>query len=202
MTRQVNLPGLKNISHSNLGIGFEKELETVHDYYRRQRWCDVVKNPSEWKFITDGQYAALAYKNPGGVAKTGNGFFMRRIPSDVDFSGGGKSKNGKFSICFDAKESSAKTFPLSNFQKHQIGRLRESAMCGAIAGAMIYLTVFNRVFFVPAAFLTGKETVWLSQPGRRAKPGTASISLAEFEDHAVEIKNVNGLWDWYAVLVK
>lgn len=188
-------------NHSNQGLDFESELETTHDWYRRQGLADVRKIPNSWKIISFTEYQKLQMKlPPAHLAKTGDGKFMQRVKSDVDFVGAGE----KFGISFDAKTCRATNFPLSNIENHQIYKLKDRDRCGVIAGIMVYLILFNRVFFVPYKYLELRQTILLKQAGRRAKSGTASISLSEFEQHTIEIfrHKSNTLWDWFKYLAK
>ncbi len=204
--RQETLPGIARANHSNRGAGFEAELAATHDWYRRSGLIDVVKNPSEWIFISEkeyrGQIGRIAEKlaAAGTIAETDNGRFLMRVPSDVDFSGG----NDKFSVCFDAKETAENRVPLPMLKPHQIARLKQSARCGTRAGFMVKLVKAERVFFVPAAVADRKYEIWLksSYGKKRAPAGAASLSLAELELHALEIKKnrQNSLWDWYVWL--
>lgn len=197
-SNQTNL--FPRANHSNLGREFENELCLVHEFYRTKGVADVVMNPRDWVFINEKAYQrALQQQQASMVAKTGSGRFMIRSRSDVDFSGGGKN----FSICFDAKSCEGPTFPLANFTEHQIARLRQSARCGTIAGFMVQMKKVDRVFFVPVDYADKRYIKWIVQPGRRAKPGTASISIKEFEENAVEVvKSISGLWDWLPVLAR
>ena len=72
-----------------------------------------------------------------------------------------------------------------------------------LAGAMVWMTAYNRVFFIPYKYLDDRQTILLRQTGRRAKPGTASVSLADLELHATEVPKhkINMNWDWLKVLV-
>lgn len=193
--------------HSNRGRGFEMELAAVHDWYRMQGKADIVQNPSAWAFISDKEYLERlkaiekGKASPGTLAVTDNGMKLMRVPSDVDFSGGGAN----FAICFDAKETREMRVPLFHLKTHQIHRLMLSSRCGTIAGFMIKFTKPGRVFFIPARYARDKEDQLLKQTGRkRAKAGTASISIEECEKNGVEIfrHKMNTLWDWLAVLVK
>lgn len=192
-------PLFNRANHSNRGQEFENELSSVHDFYRLKGLADVVMNPRDWAFISERDYQkALQSHQANVVARTGDGRPMRRVRSDVDFSGGG----ARFSICFDAKTSNAGSFPLDSLTDHQIRRLAVSAKCGTISGFMVRMSQFNRVFFLPVAYADKRHLAWIRQTGR-AKPGTASISIAEFEENAIEIfRNPAMLWDWLPQLVK
>lgn len=205
MSRQNTLFAVAN--HSNLGKGFEKDLAATHDWYRLQRWADVVKNPSEWQFISEREYQEMLTKLSGGALEPGslaicdNQRKMRRVRSDVDFSGGGKN----FSVCFDVKETSADKLPLSMLKPHQIHRIRESAACGTVAGFLVMLSLYDRFFFIPSLFIQNKNENYLRQKigKRRASKGSASITLSELEANCVEIfrHKTNMLWHWLPRLV-
>lgn len=198
--------------HSNRGLSTEKQLIAAHDYYRLQGIADVVKNPSEWIYISEAEYRRLKEKQERGGIKRGTLAVtddlrkMRRVPSDVDFAGGGKCSSGHFAICFDAKESAGMRIPLANFKEHQIRRLLQSARCGNIAGFMIRMSDHDRMFFAAAQFIEKRYTDWIKQTygNRKAKPGTASISVEELEANAIEIfrHRTGGFWDWHGALVK
>ena len=187
-------------NHSNQGKDFEKQLEAVHDWYRLQGLADVRKIPNSWKFISMSEYQKLLVKlPPSHLANTADGRYMQRVKSDVDFVGAGEN----FGICFDAKVCKTKTFPLANIENHQFYKLRERDKCKIIAGVIVYLGFYDRAFFVPYKFLEKKQTILQKQTGRRAAPGTASISLAELESNAAEIfrHKSNFLWDWLKAIV-
>lgn len=186
-------------AHANLGRSWERELEAVHDLYRLEGKADVVKNPNDWTFITQRQHEKQRFKyGPGYFAKTMDGKYMMRSQSDVDFSGGGKN----FSVCFDAKHCEAKTFPISSMAEHQIHRLRQSARCGAIAGFMLQMVMFDRVFFIPVKYADDRMMAYRRQRvGGRAKAGTASISLSDLVNNCVEIpRSRAGIRDWLPIL--
>jgi hypothetical protein len=64
------------------------EFAATHDWYRRRGLVDVVKNPSEWKFISEKEYREhlllIGKKQAaaGSIAQTDNGYFMMRVPSE------------------------------------------------------------------------------------------------------------------------
>lgn len=200
--------------HANLGREWEQELEAVHDWYRLQRRADIVKNPHDWVFITEKRYRAIVGKySPEHFARTDGGHRLLRSQSDIDFSGGGNvggtvvggvRMGGRgFAVCFDAKASKGKSLPLSNIKPHQVHRLRESSRCGTIAGFMIKMSDVDRVFFIRVEFMERRFTDWQKQAGRRAKTGTASISLEDLEMFGTEIKKnpMNMLWDYLEKII-
>jgi hypothetical protein len=96
----------KRTDHANLGKEFEAELAAAHDWYRMNRVVDIVWNKNDWDFARgrDFHMAKAAYeKGLATAARTGNGGYIWRVRSDIDFSGGG----------------------------FVFGRLRDSGRCGA-----------------------------------------------------------------------
>lgn len=199
---QQLLFGEKSVAdHSKLGEEFERELQATHDWYLKNSIVDVVKVPSAWDFAR-GQdhykYKLLYEKGAPNAARLPNGTYLMRVRSEVDFSGG----NDRFCFQFDAKATEENNFPFKNVEDNQIYRLKRAAKCGTNAGLMIKFSKFNRVFFAPVAMVAPKFDAWFRQSsGVRSKPGTASLSIAELEAGALEIKqNKFQLWDWYPVL--
>jgi penicillin-binding protein-related factor A (putative recombinase) len=211
---QNNLPGVSVADHSNLGADWENQLETTHEWYARQRIADVRKVPHSWALIPENEYRKLQLKLPKSMlAQTDDGKFMQRMKSDVDFTGGGHlggtSRGGaivggrRFSICFDAKQTKDNKFPLGNIEEHQILRLKTRSRCGWVSGALVLFTQFDRAFFISADYLDIRYTRMLARKrGRRALPGTASISFADIEQLTIEItrNKSNGLWDWLPIV--
>lgn len=197
---QPTLTGVSVADHSNLGAGFEAEIAHVNGIYLNKKLVDVVRNPNAWEFVTGRDYfhyKSLYEKGDRRAARTGDGRYLRRCYSDVDFSGSSRG------FIFDTKETRGKSFPLANVEEHQVLRLVRSAECGNVAGALIKFTELDRVFFAPAAFLEEKYTAWKrsAAANRQAARGTASISIAELEAHGIEVfRDKAGNWDWLKVL--
>jgi penicillin-binding protein-related factor A (putative recombinase) len=138
------------------------------------------------------------------LAKTDNNRFLQRVKSDVDFLGGGKFAGISFAIAFDTKETSLPRFPLSNLEPHQFFKLRDRHRCGFISGLMIKFTAENRVFFADFAYLNEKKLQMESEKiGRRAKNGTASLSIKDLAEngHEIFLHKQNKVWDYLSVLV-
>lgn len=88
---------------------------------------------------------------------------------------------------------------------YRLQKLKERYKCVILAGIMLYFSDLNRVFFVPYQYLSQRFDEWLAgKSSGRAAVGTASISVAECVENAVEIfrHQQNMLWDWYAYLIK
>jgi recombination protein U len=197
--KQTNLPGLNRADHRNLGKNFEAEIEAVNDFYRMQGIVDVVKNPNEWRYCSFKEFSRHEANRSRIAARTCDSQYLIMQSSDVDFSGG----NDRGSYVFDTKETAKESFPLTSVRDNQLIRLRQSAKCGTIAGFLVKFTALDRVFFAHISFIDEKFVQWKKQTGRRAAPGTASISFEEMQERAVEVfRAKNGLWDWYKAIGK
>ena len=203
MSSQLNLFAVAD--HSNMGKAWERELETLHDFYRLQSSADIVKNAEKWIYIGNAEYDRLFAADPGLVARDGHKRAMKRTASDVDFSGGGYNpKTGTtFAIVFDAKCTAADRLALSMLKEHQIYRLRQSHKCRCLAGFLVLMAKFDRVFWLPYGVAERKFTDYKKQTGKRAAPGSASFTMNELESSCIEIRKnkTNGCFDWLAVIV-
>lgn len=167
--------------HANRGRELEKLLERTHAYYRVHKKAVVDKNPVEWRYINFSQYNA-AKDNVGAsrtVAKTAHGEYLRKVKSDIDFSG---TLAGGRSIYFDAKQTQGKSWPYDRIDKHQVETLIEKDKIGAIAGIILMFTDLDRAFFVQASTIDEGVINMLYRKGRK------SLSIAECEQHALEIR--------------
>jgi penicillin-binding protein-related factor A (putative recombinase) len=197
MTEQQEM--FKRTDHANLGKEFEAELAAAHDWYRMNRVVDIVWNKNDWDFARgrDFHMAKAAYeKGLATAARTGNGGYIWRVRSDIDFSGGG--------FVFDAKSTVEDRWSLQKIEAHQVRRLRDSGRCGSRAGVFIKFITADRVFWLDIATLGPLFDRYEVQTvgRRRAKPGTGSLSIDQLEEIGIEIPRhrVNRLWDWYAKL--
>jgi penicillin-binding protein-related factor A (putative recombinase) len=186
----------KRTDHSNLGKGFEAELAAAHDWYRMNHVIDIVQNHNLWEYAEgQGWHRARVRYESGDrtVARTGDGGFIIRQKSDVDFSGGG--------FVFDAKETSAERWPFSSIEDHQVLRLQQSKQCGSTSGIFIKFVKHDRVFWLGSPTLSAVFNKWMvaSYGRRRAKPGEASLAISQLEEMGIEIFRhpVNKLWDWF-----
>lgn len=199
MRRQKNLftGKTQGTARGQRGREFEAELDAIHELYAVRGLVMMFHQQQEWKNISVNEYHATLQKNPAVVARTGNGVCMKKLYSNVDFTGG----NGRQSYAFDAKEIQENTFPLTKVHEHQVRRLNHAVNCGMTAGLMIKFTEHDRLFFVDARTLEVKYLNWKRQSGV-AKKGTASFSIPELEQAGVEVfrDKMNMLWDWYSVL--
>jgi hypothetical protein len=161
--------------------------------------------------VTEKECRKLQGKLPAShLAQTDDGKFLQRAKSDVDFTGGGRLpetesrlKQDCFSICFDAKDCRGGRFPLGSVADHQVRKLKDRARCGWVSGLLIRFADKGRAFFLSADLLETRFDRMLAQStGKRAKPGTASISFTDIEQLCSEIFRHpdNGLWDWLPVV--
>jgi penicillin-binding protein-related factor A (putative recombinase) len=197
MTEQQEM--FKRANHANLGKGFEAELSAVHDWYRMQGIVDIVKNASDWDFARKDdwfKYKSLFEQQRPQAALTGDGRYLMRVNSDVDYSGGG--------FVFDAKSTVEDRWSFSKIEPHQVNRLKQTVRCGSTAGIFIKFEKMQRVFWLPAPTLIPMFEKYqaASYGRRRAKPGTGSLAIADLEQHGIEIRRhpMNGLWDWWKEL--
>lgn len=91
---------------ANRGMRFEELINYANEQYQRKGIANIKKVSTPWKVVRQGKKIINAF--PDG-------------PSTVDFMG---DWNGR-SICFEAKSTKIETsFPLSNFEEHQIEFMR------------------------------------------------------------------------------
>ena len=176
-------------NHAHLGKNLEDLLNRTHAIYLKQKRGKIEKNPVEWRYTSESQYRALANGYGDIVAITNRRRFIKKVKSDVDFSG---HIGGKF-VIFDAKETSVKNLPLSAVTEAQLRTLREHQECGSVSGLMVMFSALNRLFFITAAIVDMATIAMLY------KKGPKSIPLVDFESFGVEIPIVGNLADWAGV---
>jgi hypothetical protein len=143
MTEQQEM--FKRTNHANLGKEFERELAAVHDWYRMNHVIDIVQNHNLWEYAEgQGWHRAKVRYEQGDrtVARTGDGGFIIRQKSDVDYSGG--------NFVFDAKETSKDRWSYQQIEPHQVKRLIQAVRCGSCAGIFLKFSTADRVFWIPA----------------------------------------------------
>lgn len=196
---QPTLPGTNHVSHANLGKDFESALERTHHAYSIQKKAYIVRNPVEWQ----ERHPSFALKATKGSikglrhwAERGDGWFLVKVPSDVDFSGviAGSGRH----IAFDAKQSKGKSIPLDNFTKHQIEKLCLAESCGAISGFMVRMIEAGRVWFLKASYV--RQRADRAEFGKNLQRGEKSISISQLEENGIEIPVSQNLIDWLSVL--
>ena len=89
-----------------------------------------------------------------------------------------------YAICFDAKETTLKHFPLKNIHSHQLDFMRDFEKQEGIAFFILYFTVYDRMILVPYSFVRQKVDEAL-------KGGRKSIPYEELESF-YDIENKDG----------
>ena len=153
------------------GNGLERIIDMTNNQYRNSGIADVRKVPTPVQ-ITENKGKEIV----GRLEKA----------TWVDYSGVYQGK----AIIFDAKETSQGRFPISKLADHQYSLLESWHKNGAIAFLIVHFTVEDKYYYLPFEVL---ERAWerAKTSEKRAK-GTKSITLAEFKEHAIEIKSEKG----------
>jgi recombination protein U len=150
---------------ANKGMGLEKLIEKACEQYEAQGIANIKKVSTPWTVIRKGPRIVNAF--PTGQ-------------STVDFMGDYEGR----AICFEAKENMIKTsFPLSNFEEHQIEFIRKWK---GIAFAIIHFKAHNRTFLINKSQLI---SAWDNARDGERK----SIPYQWFEEQAREVKQGNGI---------
>lgn len=105
-------------------------------------------------------------------------FFEER--STVDYIGMVQG----YAICFDAKETTMKRFPLKNIHDHQLDFMKDFEKQEGIAFFILYFTTFDKMLLVPYKFIREKMDEALNG-------GKKSIAFDECEKF-YEINNKDG----------
>jgi recombination protein U len=182
-----------SVQKAHLGRDFERMLEQAHEVYAVKKIADVKKNPTEWRYTNKTAYDKMRAYRADLVAITNTGRYIKRVKSNIDFSG---VAGGRY-VTFDAKQVSRQNFPLSNLYEHQLENLYFAEQCGAISGLMIHFTEYKRTFFVPAKYAQTVSDQMLLKGGKK------SISLGDCEENGVEVPKTAMIeCDWFSVLVE
>ena len=114
------------------GSTFEEMINRTNDRYRELGLALVQKIPTPItpiKMDSEKKHITLAY-------------FEQK--STVDYIGAVQG----IPICFDAKETDVKTFPLQNIHKHQIKFMEEYEAQGGIAFILIFYSKENLIYYM------------------------------------------------------
>ena len=155
-----------------IGNAFEKMVNRSNVAYKKKgiALIDQIPNP-----------VTITKNNGSNIT----GFLKRK--STVDYTGVIK---GIGSIAFDAKTTNDNRFPLSMIADHQYQYLLNHAEMNGISFILADLRKHDKTFVIPIKELSRKWDIWKETDGKR---GTASYSLDELEDRAIEVKNENGI---------
>lgn len=148
---------------ANKGMGLEKLITMACEQYEAQGIANIKKVSTPWTVIRKGPRIVNAF--PTGQ-------------STVDFMG---DYNGQ-AICFEVKETTNKTsFPLSNFEEHQIEFIRKWK---GKSFAIIQFKSHDHTFVI------SKEQLLSAWDGQAE--GRKSITYAWFTEWACEVEPRNG----------
>lgn len=125
-----------NLSHKNRGMTLEYELNQSNEYYREIDKAYIYKKPTPIKIVK------VDYPSRD-KAVIKEAYFT--VPSTTDYNG---LYNGKY-IDFEAKETKASSFPLSNIHKHQIEHLKKVLEHGGISFLIIRFTLKGDTYLLP-----------------------------------------------------
>ena len=122
------------------GSALEEYINLTNVKYREHQLGLIQKIPTPIKPVE------LDSVN-GNIKKA---FFEER--STVDYIGLVQG----YPICFDAKETKLKRFPLKNIHHHQIAFMKDFEKQEGIAFFLIHLSSEDTIFFVPFTFIENK----------------------------------------------
>lgn len=150
------------------GSNLEEYINLTNEKYREHGLGLVQKIPTPIKPVE------LDSQN-GNIKKA---YFEER--STVDYIGVVQG----YPICFDAKETNMKSFPMKNIHDHQMNFMNDFEKQEGIAFFIINFSAFNKMVLVPYSFV--KEQISIAKQG-----GRKSLS---YEDccRFYEIKNKDG----------
>lgn len=115
------------------GSTLEDMINHSNEIYREKHLALIQKIPTPITPISidkDSRHITLAY-------------FDQK--STVDYIGAVQG----IPVCFDAKECSAKTYPLQNVHTHQMDFMREFERQGGIAFFILHFTAKDEIYYVP-----------------------------------------------------
>jgi recombination protein U len=97
-------------------------------------------------------------------------------------------------LCFDAKETRRKSFPLINIHEHQIAFMRDFEKQGGVAFLLVSFTVFDKVFLTPFSDVE-RFKAEADRGGRKSAryedfDQTLSVEIAGYMIHYLEALNV------------
>lgn len=157
----------KIVSSANRGMNFENMINQTNEFYLNNDIAIIHKKPIPIQIVkVDYQHRS--------AARIVEAYY--KLPSTTDYNGLYK---GRY-IDFEAKETKNKTsFPIKNIHEHQVTHLNQCLLHGGIAFIILYFSTIDRIFFLDAKYMTDYY--------KRAVTGRKSITLAEIEEHGIEI---------------
>lgn len=150
------------VSYANRGKLLENIIDQTNKQYMIDGVADVRKVPTPVKIISNKNGRVS-----GHVEK----------PTWVDYSG---IFNGR-AIIFDAKQTAQKSLPLANIHRQQYELLKSWHEKGARSFLVVNFSEYDKYYYLDFEVLR-----WAFE--RAESGGKKSISLKEFEDCALELK--------------
>ncbi len=160
------------MSYANRGAALEHLINISNMQYKRLGIAQIDKVATPVKI--------LKIRNSRVT-----GFLEKK--STVDYVGtllGGKS------VCFDAKETKGKSFPLANVKKHQMEYMGNAVKLGGRAFIIVSFTDINKIYRLEYERLKDYWDIWQNNKGKR---GYASIPLEEFSLKRKELRQRRGI---------
>jgi len=140
------------------GSDFEESINYTNEIYRKEGLGLIQKIPTPITPVEiqkDTGRISLAYFNS---------------KSTVDYIGVVQG----VAVCFDAKETNAKSLPVHNIHRHQVEFMRDFKRQGGVAFILVYFRLFGKYFYMPVDIL---ERFW----NRAERGGRKSIAFNEFD---------------------
>lgn len=119
---------MRTNTYANRGMTLERLIELTNNQYVRDHVAVIQKVPTPVKVIQSLPYGQV------------KGHWEKK--STVDFIG---CYQGQY-ICFDAKESDKKSFPLANIEQHQLEHMKSVVANGGKAFLIIYMREYDKYF--------------------------------------------------------
>ncbi|MDR1066787.1 MAG: Holliday junction resolvase RecU [Clostridiales bacterium] len=158
------------------GDAFESLINMTNDWYRLKGLALIQKVPTPItpiEFDQTSRTISLAY-------------FERK--STVDYIGVAQG----IPLCFDAKETRRKSFPLANVHDHQMEFMSDFESHGGVAFILVNFTAFKKIFFTPLEHLR-RFKAEAERGGRKSAPYEAFNQSLSVESRGYMIHYLEAL---------
>lgn len=146
------------LSYSNRGMSFEEDINITNKQYLTTNVAVIHKKP------TPIQVVKVDYPKRS-AAKITEAYYHRS--STTDYNGVYRG----YYLDFEAKQTKNKTsLPLNNFHEHQINHMKKSTEHGGICFTLVYFSILNEIYLVPAEFLFNWWDQQFNKNGRKSIP--------------------------------
>ncbi len=162
----INKEYKQKTSHSKRGMKLEKDINDTNEFYLASNIAVIHKKPTPITLVK----VSYPSRNKAIIKEA---YF--NTPSTTDYNGIYK---GKY-IDFEAKETSGKSFPLSNIHDHQIKHLKQIDNHGGIGFIIVRFTKLNLNYYLGI-----KEFLNFTENN-----GKKSIPLEYFTEFGYKIKD-------------